>query len=264
MATGAAPALHDGGQAQRIWRTGLLVASGLLALLIAAEVVLMIRNPTIFPSIIGADYGLYMDATRRWLAGGDFYPSWQLAGPFVAAQGPILYPPQALMLFVPFTFLPTILWFAIPTLFTAWIVIGHRPQLWTWPAMLALIAFWPIEWLPYVSGTPTIWIVAAVAAGTRWGWPAALVLIKPTLAPFALLGIRTRAWWVMTGALAVLAIVFARMMIEWMQTVTNLTGPKSGLLYSLENLPLVALPLVAWAGRHREPIEATRGWHGVR
>jgi hypothetical protein len=234
---------------ERIWRDGLLVATGLLAVLAAAELMVMLRNPTIVPAMVGSDYGLYMDATRRWLVSGDFYPVWQVTGPYMAVQLPILYPPQALLLFVPFSFLPFALWLAVPTLLTAWIVIGHRPRRWTWPVMLALFVFWPVEWLPYVSGTPTIWIVAAVAAGTRWGWPAALVLIKPTLAPFALIGIGHRGWWVTAGALAVLAIVFAPMTQDWVRSVTNLTGSKSGLLYSLENLPLMALPLVAWIGR---------------
>jgi len=201
------------------------------------------------PAMTGSDYGLYMDATRRWIAGGSFYPTWQLAGPYLAAELPILYPPQALLLFVPFTFLPAILWFAIPTALTAWVIIGHRPRRWTWPVMLALFTFFPMEWLPYVSGTPTIWIVAALAVGTRWGWPAALVLIKPTLAPFALIGIRHHAWWVAMTAIAALGLVFAPLTLEWIRSVMNLSGGKSGVLYSLENLPLMLLPLVAWAGR---------------
>jgi hypothetical protein len=240
------PAMSKHAMRERVWRDGLLVATGLLAVLAAADLAVMLPN---VPSMVGHDHRLYMDATRRWLAGGDFYPAWQLAGPFTEASRPILYPPQALLLFVPFTFLPAVLWFALPTLLTSWVVIGHRPRRWTWPIMLALFAFWPVEWLPYISGTPTIWVVAAVAAGTRWGWPAALVLVKPTLAPFALIGIRHRGWWVTAAALAILGLVFAPMTLDWLRSVTNLTGSKSGLLYSLENLPLMALPLVAWLGR---------------
>jgi hypothetical protein len=254
----------DGGQAQvalvagsgsamreRIWRDGLLLATGLLALLAAAELAVMFRNPTIMPDMVGADYGLYMNATRRWLAGGDFYPAWQLVGPYTQAQAPILYPPQALLLFVPFTFLPAFVWFAFPTLLTVWIVIDHRPRLWTWPILLALFAFWPMNWLPYISGTPTIWIVAALAAGTRWGWPAALVLVKPSLAPFALVGIRHRGWWAIVGALAILGVVVAPMTLDWARSVMNLTGSKSGPLYSLENVPVMTAPLLAWVGRGR-------------
>ncbi len=152
----------------RLWRDGLLVGTGVLLLLAIGEFATMLRNPSIVPGMVGDDYSLYMDATRRWLGGGDFYPTWQGAGSYGAEPWPILYPPQALMLFVPFTFLPPIVWFAIPIVLTAWIVCSQRPARWTWPVMLGLIAGFPMLWLPYVSGTPTIWVVAAVAAGTRW------------------------------------------------------------------------------------------------
>src|SRR5256885_7115315 len=58
------------------------------------------------------DYQLYMDVTRRWLAGGDFYQSWQLAGPYHVADpyGSVLYPPVAIWLFGAFTVLPGVLW----------------------------------------------------------------------------------------------------------------------------------------------------------
>jgi hypothetical protein len=230
--------------------TGALAVPAVLALLWAAVTLPHSTDP-----LIGHDYRLYMDATRQWLAGGAFYPAWQLAGPYTAEQFPILYPPQALVLFVPFTVLPEPLWFGIPTLLTAWIVVGHSPARWTWPVMLALFVFWPVQWLPYVSGTPTIWVVAAVAAGTRWGWPAALVLVKPTLAPFALIGIRHRGWWVVAAGLAILAVAFAPLTVKWIRSVANLTGPNSGLLYSLENLPPMLVPVVAWLGRRDgEPI----------
>ena len=209
----------------------------------------MLMNPTIVPGMVGNDYRLYMDATHRWLGGGDFYPAWQLAGPYTAADWPILYPPQALVLCVPFAFLPAVLWFAIPIVLTGWIVVSHRPRLWTWPVMLALFAFWPMQWLPYISGTPTIWVVAAFAAGTRWGWPAALVLVKPTLAPFALFGIRNRRWWLTALAVAALGLLALPLTLQWVAALSHFSG--GGLLYSLENVPLMLIPLVAWAGRQR-------------
>ena len=235
----------------RVGRILLLTATGLLALLAVGEVVAMFTIPPIIPGMVGHDYRLYMDATRRWLGGGDFYPAWQLTGPYTAADWPILYPPQALVLFVPFAFLPALLWFAIPTILTVWIVISHRPRRWTWPIMLALFAFWPIEWLPYISGTPTIWIVAALAAGTRWGWPAALVLVKPTLAPFALFGIRNRRWWLTAVAIAAVGLLALPLTLDWLTALSHLGG--GGPAYSLENVPLMLVPLVAWAGRRRQP-----------
>lgn len=247
----ALPGEGTGGMIRRIApRDGRILALttlGVLALLAAAELAVMLRNPTIVPGMVGDDYRLYMDATRRWLAGGEFYSAWQLAGPYTSADWPILYPPQVLALFVPFTFLPAALWFALPPILTAWVVISHRPRLWTWPVMLGLFAFFPMLWLPYVSGTPTIWIAAAVAAGTRWGWPAALVLVKPTLAPFALLGCRNRSWWVTALAVAALGLLALPLTFDWLTAVLHFRG--GSLFYSVGDVPMMLVPLVARLGR---------------
>ncbi len=60
------------------------------------------------------DYRLYMDATERWLRGGPFYEPYQLAGPYTISAGDILYPPVALWLFVPLSFLPACMWWLVP------------------------------------------------------------------------------------------------------------------------------------------------------
>ena len=52
------------------------------------------------------DFDLYMAATRSWLSGLGFYHPYQLSGPYEITPGDILYPPVALLLFVPFTVLP--------------------------------------------------------------------------------------------------------------------------------------------------------------
>lgn len=226
-----------------------LVATGALGLLATAELAVMLTNRSIIPGMVGSDYRLYMDATRRWLAGGEFYPAWQLAGPHTSVDWPILYPPQTPVLFVPFLFLPAVLWFAIPIILTGWIIASCHPRPWTWPVMVGLFALFPVLWLPYISGTPTIWIVAALAAGTRWGWPAALVLLKPTLAPFALIGCRDRRWWVAALALVILGLVALPLTFRWLAALANFSS--GGLLYSLENVPLMLLPLVAWLGRRK-------------
>jgi hypothetical protein len=231
-------------------RTTFALLAAVVGVVLAAEGWIMARNPTIVADV-GSDYHLYMDATARWLAGGAFYPANQLAGPYTDAIRPILYPPQALILFVPFTALPAILWFAIPIALTGWIVAWHRPNRWGWLAMGATIAVVPLLFLPYVAGTPTIWIIAFLALGTRWPGLAALVLLKPTLAPFALIGIKHRWWWAIAGLMAVAGLALWPLTLEWIQSVINLTGERSGLLYSAENLPLVAVLMIAWlTGRH--------------
>ena len=69
--------------------------------------------------LLAVDYQLYMDAARSWLADGTFYLPYQLAGPYLVTAGDVLYPPYSLVLFVPFTFLPAILWWAVPIAITA-------------------------------------------------------------------------------------------------------------------------------------------------
>jgi hypothetical protein len=248
----------------RVRHVGLLVATGLLGLLIAAELASLAGNARIFPEMVGHDHRLYMDATLQWLAGGPFYPEWQLTGTYTDNAWPILYPPQALFLFVPFTVLPAFLWYAIPILITAWVVVGFRPQTWTWPVMLGLFALWPMQWLSYVYGTPTMWLVAALAAGLRWGWPGALILVKPSLLPLALVGITRRGWWFTVAALFVGGVLFAGMTVDWVRSVMNLSGPRSGVLYSLENLPMMLVPIVAWLGRTPGTPAWSPGWRRDR
>ncbi len=63
----------------------------------------------------GADYDFFRSVTDRWLATGAFYHPHQLAGPYEAAINvDTLYPPIALALFLPFAWLPAVLWWAIP------------------------------------------------------------------------------------------------------------------------------------------------------
>src|SRR5688500_15477068 len=56
------------------------------------------------------DFDLYLNATRRWLAGGSYFEPYQLAGPYAIRMGDVLYPPNVLLLLIPFTVLPAILW----------------------------------------------------------------------------------------------------------------------------------------------------------
>lgn len=200
--------------------------------------------------MLAYDYALYMNATRRWLAGGSSYVSEQISGPYVVDWGQILYPPQALALFVPFAFLPPLLWFVIPPAVTGWVIWSHRPRLLAWATMVGLLLVWPVlVLLPYIAGTPTTWIVMFVALGTRWRWVSALAWLKPSVFPFALLGARDRRWWVATGAVTALELALLPLTIDWVRVVLNAGGPSAGLFYSLENVPLLPVPLLAWIGR---------------
>jgi hypothetical protein len=204
------------------------------------------------------DYQLYMDVTRRWLAGGEFYQSWQLAGPYGVAEpyGSVLYPPVAIWLFGVFTVLPAVLWWILPFGAVAWTVWRHHPDPWAWPVMALCIA-WPPSIVKLVTGNPVMWAVASVALGTIYAWPSVFAMLKPSVFPFALLGLRSRGWWLGFGLLVLASLPFGAMWGTWLTTVFN--ARDGGLLYSIQELPLLALPLIAWAARQKVPAEARGG-----
>jgi hypothetical protein len=201
---------------------------------------------------LGGDRELYLMATRRWLSGGGFYEAYQFAGPYTATTlpAPILYPPVAIPFFIPWLVLPAQLWWIIPLGGTAWIVAGYRPG----PATLALVMFCLGIGAfndSAIAGNPAIWVMFAVTLGTRWPALSAMVLLKPSLFPFALFGVRDRRWWILTGVLCAVSLAMLPMDLEWLRAVSNATGDRSGFLYSLREVPMMCIPLIAWAARRR-------------
>jgi hypothetical protein len=112
-----------------------------------------------------------------------------------------------------------------------------------WGGSVSLILF----------GNPMLWTMAVVALGTRFGWPFALVLFKPTLAPFAVLGIRRRSWWLALAIGAVSLVAFGSLWTDWLTVLGNARGPLVNLAYSAHDVPLMLVPLVAWLGRNKRP-----------
>jgi hypothetical protein len=198
---------------------------------------------------VGIDFDLYRDVAARWLAGGPFYEPHQLAGPYLVAHGDILYPPVGLWLFVPFTVLPAFLWWAIPGALTVWAIARVRPRPAVWPLM-ALCLAWPTTPLKIWTGNPVIWAMAAMSVAIVYRWAAPFALLKPSLFPFALFGIRERAWWIGLGVFLALCLPFGGLWVDWVASVVNSRG--SGPLYSVLEAPILLLPLVAWAGRTRQ------------
>ena len=197
---------------------------------------------------LGADLTFFQDAARRWIDTGEFYLERQLAGPYVVETlVDVLYPPVSLYLFVPFLVLPAVLWWAIPIALFAVCVVRLRPARWSWP----LIAF-GIAWPPSVSqvlyGNTNMWVAAAIAAGTCWAWPSVLVLLKPSLAPFALIGVGRRRWWIALAILGVASVPFGSLWLDYVVAIRNssLTG-----VHAIGTLPLMLVPLAAWLGRRR-------------
>jgi hypothetical protein len=197
----------------------------------------------------GMDYRFYRDLGQQWLADGSFYRPHQLAGPYdVALMTDVLYPPIALLVFVPLTVIPAPVWWLVPlaSLAVAW--WRWAPAPWTWPIALLLL-LWPRSMATFYYGNADMWVLAGVAGGLLGGWPAVLVLLKPTLAPLALVGVRHRSWWVIpVAALAHIALTAPL----WFDYFTAMRNLRIGWEYSVGSLPLVLIPIVLWLGRSRQ------------
>ncbi len=231
-----------------------------IAGLLALAHVVSLQSATLVNHQVGVDFRTYMDATKQWLNGGPFYQPWQLTGPYDVltspGQGleslPILYPPYALFLFVPFAVISgpvaAILWWVLPLGALAWVVLRLRPRPSTWP-VLALLALnlWTF-WLA-ASGNPVMWAAAGIGLGTLFGWPAALAVIKPTVAPLALIGVHTRSWWLVLALILMASLSVAPLWPDYVSSTLN--AHPTDAVYLLANIPIVAIPLVAWLGRTR-------------
>jgi hypothetical protein len=156
-----------------------IVAAALLGTVDVIAWALAIRQGVYFPGP-GMDLATYTDAARSFLGGTGFYHAYQLVAPYGLEGQPILYPPSTIPLFAAFTVLPSVLWW-IPLGVLAYRLPRDR-RLW---AVLACLA-WPQTITLVWAGNPVMWCAALLALGFS-----PLVLLKPTLAPFALIGART-------------------------------------------------------------------------
>lgn len=204
---------------------------------------------------LGDDYRIYMDAATRWLSGGSYFLPRQVGGPYELAMGDVMYPPVALWLFVPFTFLPPIVWWAIPIGITAAALWRLRPP--PWVIAITLVVFVYPKYLAFVfDGNPGLYLIAALTAASAWGTPASLALFKPSLFPLALVGIWTRAWWYGCAALALLSLPVLQLTLTWVRVAFD--AQPGGLTYSLIDLPVCALPLL-WGFGSRNSVWRKRG-----
>jgi hypothetical protein len=209
----------------------------------------------------GGDFGVYMSIGHRVLDGGPLYTAAQLAGPHETLVGDAMYPPSTMPLILAFASLPEpiarTLWYGVPIAIYAWVMWRIRPTGWRAVIALVLIALpssVEVIWL----GNPALWAAAAVALGTLYRWPAVFVLVKPSLLPFALLGLRDRRGWLVLAGFAVVTLLTLPLTLAWINVILNARGPYSGLLYSLGNVPLMLAPLVAIGHRKLGGVEMRR------
>jgi hypothetical protein len=176
-----------------------------------------------------------------------YYLPHQLTGPYdVTLMADVLYPPTGLLLFVPAAVLPWPLWWAPAAILVA-VAWGWRPAWWGIAIALILLT-WPRAHAAFLYGNTDMWVAAAVAGGLRWGWPAVLITIKPTLAPFALIGIRRRSMWLSVAAMGAFLLLSLPLWLDYISAMSNL---RIGSDYSVGSLPLVLVPVVLWAARQR-------------
>ena len=223
--------------------TGLLVIAALEAWVVLGS----LAHPEV---TVGLDLRIYLERTRSWLAGDGFYLPLQVAGPYLvnAEVVPTLYPPLLLYVLVPLTVMPEFLWWLVPLTIIGFSLHRMHPAMWAWPILAAILVY-PRTWMVLLYGNPSLWVFAALAAGLVWRWPLAFVPIKLTLAPFALVGIRSRGLWKGAGLAVILALPFGAM---WFDYVTATLNARNGFgwEYLLGEVP-IGLALVAgwWSGR---------------
>jgi hypothetical protein len=248
-----------GWDARRIVRIGVLVLTGVLLALGTLWAFQLWSIISSHQGGVGVDFHRYLELTGRWLSSGQFYLDHQLAGPTILSDGDPLYPPIVLYLLVPFRLLPEVLWWVIPLSVLAYVLVRLRPRAWTWP-LLAAVVVWPRTPALIFYGNPGMWIDAAVAAGVLYAWPFALVLVKPSLLPLALLGIRKRSWWIAVGLLALAAIPFGTLWLDYLTVLRNSALPVT---YSVLDLPLACAPVIAWLGRSDRRVGTQLPWTDV-
>jgi hypothetical protein len=229
-------------------RWGRPLAVGLTLMLAAAGIIeLRAALSEIGVGIIGLDIGHYLDGTRRWLETGSPYLPDEVRGRFDFAPLTFLHPPIALYLFLPFLFLPTVLWWAIPLGIVGWSIASWRPAAWSWPILVGGLVFSRFH-VPLIVGNTDLWVWAGVAAGLRFGWPALVVVVKPSLGPLVLAGARHRSWWIGAAVVAAACIPFGSLWLDWLAVIRN---SPAGLAYSVASLPWLAVPIVAWLARSK-------------
>jgi hypothetical protein len=201
------------------------------------------------PAKIAIDYNLYVEATQRFLEGGGYYLPYQVAGPYDATPGVILYPPPFILVMLPFLVLPWPFYWALPIAAVVWAAWKHRPRIPWWP-VIAFCFWWPGTLITLVAGNPVLLFTGAMALATLWYWPAVWIFLKPSLFPFALFGIWKRSWWIGLAVFVLVAIPFGAMWIDYVHVLLN-AQHELGLLYNFSQAPTLALPLAVWAGRRR-------------
>ena len=225
-----------------------LIATGVILLLAAWNLAILIPVLVSQQYAIGVDYRFFVESAHRWLAGNELYFPEQLTGRWeIVPDLHFLYPPIAIYLFIPFVWLPAILWWAIPVAMIGYALWRLRPAWWTWP-FLAFVLWYPRTETMFFFGSTTLWVLGFLSLGAVHPWAVPLILFKPSLAPLALFRINTRQWWI---GLAIVAIASATVILPWAEYITAMRNVTESPLFGLQEVPILLAPIVAWLGRTR-------------
>jgi hypothetical protein len=228
----------------------LAVVAGSLALFAAAEFVAIFDGAQ-RRGEVAWDFALYRRIAEHWLATGQVYFPHQLAGPYEAAGEVNLYPPVALVLFIPFLILPAPLWWAIPMTVISYELIRWRPTRWVWP-VLALTACTPAVSAALVYGNSSLWAVALLCLGFRAPFAWALLAFKPVEAVIGfVLAIRTRPDAYARG-IAVVAGLSALFFMAWPEYPRVIANLGQSPLFGIASWPWLLLPSIAYVARTRD------------
>jgi hypothetical protein len=200
--------------ARRTFPWSTVAIGGLLGLL-AAETLLFIqvieRSPTTF---LGMDYLFYRDLGAQWLETGQWYLPFQFGPHEFTAMVDNVYPPTALVLFVPAAVAPWIAWWGVPIALLGAALWRMRPAPWAWVAILILL-MWPRSIGGYLYGNTTMWTTAGLAAG-------------------------------------LVAVASLPMLPLWFDYVTVIRNQSSvGVWALIGDIPPMLIPMVAWLSRSR-------------
>lgn len=235
-------------------RSTRLLWLSLTAVILGVGLALVIGNLWFIPVHGGEDFRIYLDHTQRWLSGGNYYEARQLTGlPYAHLNEDSLYPPPTAVFFLPFLWLPQLMWWIVPLVVIGYAVLRMRPALWAWP-FIALCVVAPRTISLTIYGNSTMWVTAAVAAALVWRIPAVFILLKPTFLPFAILGIEQRSWWLGLGAITVAGVALAPMWSDWITVITNIRG--DDWTHSGFDVAYILIPVLAYlaATRTTQPV----------
>lgn len=241
--------------AQRAVRIAALTTTGALLLLVVLQLVAIYQGALVRHEV-GWDAYVYSSIGAHFLETGQaYFPSQSHA--YEGAGVVNIYPPTALYLFVPASLAPRVLWWIVPLAVIGWSLYRLRPAWWAWPIM-ALGCTLPLSGpsvpVALVYGNTLMWTMAAVFSAAAFrpgtGW---MAMIKPTefllALPFAL-----RSWRGLVIAL-VLAAVLLPLWFDWLTAMRNMQGFTP--LRGIWAWPALAIPIIAWLSRTRQPAAAT-------